>query len=177
MSDSELIELLRGKKPEAIDELLKKYGPLMKYIIDPILSDYREREECLSDITYRIWDKIDTFQISKGNFNTWISAIARNAAYNRAKTYRLKGDLQEIPEETASGDRSPEEEVLRKEKLERLHKAINKLSKKEKQLVYRKYFYLQSTEQIAAELGLTVRGVEGRLYRIKKRLRGEFDER
>lgn len=177
MSDSEIIELLRQKKPEAIDALLKKYGPLMKYIIEPILSDYREREECLSDVTYRIWDKIDTFQISKGNFNTWISTITRNAAYNRAKANKLKGEIQEIPEDTRSNERSPEEEVLRKEKLERLHKAINKLSKKEKQLVYRKYFYMQSTEQIAAELGLTVRGVEGRLYRIKKRLRGEFDER
>lgn len=176
MQDSELIRLLREKKPEGIDALLKNYGPLMKYIIEPILSDYREREECLSDVTYRIWDKIGTYDERKGNFNTWISAITRNAAYNRAKTYKLKGDLQEIPEETASGDRSPEEEVLRKEKLERLQKAINKLSKKEKQLVYRKYFYMQSTEQIAAELGLTVRGVEGRLYRIKKRLRGEFHE-
>lgn len=176
VSDSEIIELLRQKKPEAIDALLKKYGPLMKYIIEPILSDYREREECLSDVTYRIWDKIDTFQLSKGGFSTWISAITRNAAYNRAKANKLKGEFQEIPEDTKSNDRSPEEEILRKEKIERLHKAIDKLSKKEKQLVYRKYFYLQSTEQIAAELGLTVRGVEGRLYRIKKRLRGEFDE-
>ena len=97
-------------------------------------------------------------------------------AYNRAKAIKEKSDLQEISEDMASKERSPEEEVLRKEKIERLHKAIAKLSKKEKQLVYRKYFYLQSAEQIAAELGLTERAVEGRLYRIKKRLRGEFDE-
>ena len=114
MSDSEIIELLRQKKPEAIDALLKKYGPLMKYIIEPILSDYREREECLSDVTYRIWDKIDTFQLSKGGFNTWISAITRNAAYNRAKANKLKSEMQEIPEDTKSNDRSPEEEILRR---------------------------------------------------------------
>ena len=176
MSDSEIIQLLRTKSSEAISALLAKYEPLMKYIIEPILPDYREREECLSDVTYRIWDKIDTYEPSKGNFNTWISAITRNVAYNRAKANNAKGELLEIPEDTKSNDRSPEEEILRKEKIERLHKAIDKLSKKEKQLVYRKYFYLQSTEQIAAELGLTVRGVKGRLYRIKKRLRGEFDE-
>lgn len=34
-------------------------------------------------------------------------------------------------------------------------------------LVYRKYYYLQSTAQIAAELGLSPRAVEGRLYRLK----------
>lgn len=176
MQDSELIELLRSKKPEGLDLLSKNYGPLMKYIIEPILSDYREREECLSDVTYRIWDKIETYDERKGNFKTWISAITRNTAYNRAKSSRKSEELQEISEDLASGDRSPEEEVLRKEKLERLHSALNSLPKKDRQLVYRKYFYLQSTEQIAAELGLTVRGVEGRLYRIKKRLRGEFHE-
>lgn len=38
-------------------------------------------------------------------------------------------------------------------------------------LLYRKYYYRQSTAQIAAELGLTERAVEGKLYRLKKRLR------
>ena len=35
-------------------------------------------------------------------------------------------------------------------------------------LFYRKYYYLQPTAQIAAELGMTERAVEGRLYRLKK---------
>ena len=34
------------------------------------------------------------------------------------------------------------------------------------------YYYLQPTSQIASELGTTERAVEGRLYRLKKRLRG-----
>jgi RNA polymerase sigma-70 factor (ECF subfamily) len=38
-------------------------------------------------------------------------------------------------------------------------------------LFYRKYYYRQSTAQIAAELGMTQRSVEGRLYRIKQKLR------
>ena len=38
-------------------------------------------------------------------------------------------------------------------------------------MFYRKYYYLQSTAQIASELGMTVRAVEGRLYRLKKQLR------
>ena len=53
---------------------------------------------------------------------------------------------------------------------------LDELSVKDKILLYRKYYYMQSTEQIAAELGLTQRAVEGRLYRIKKKLRGKFDE-
>ena len=66
---------------------------------------------------------------------------------------------------------SPEEEVLRRERAAQLRRAVDALSNNERLLFYRKYYYLQSTAQIAAELGLTERAVEGRLYRLRGRLR------
>ena len=45
------------------------------------------------------------------------------------------------------------------------------LSVYERELFYRKYYYCQSTAQIAAELGITERAAEGRLYRLRQRLR------
>ena len=50
-------------------------------------------------------------------------------------------------------------------------RALARLGQIDRALVYRKYYYLLSTAQIAAELGMTERAVEGRLYRLKKRLR------
>ena len=52
--------------------------------------------------------------------------------------------------------------------------ALMQLSFQDRTLFYRKYYYLQPTAQIAAELGMTERAVEGKLYRIKKRLRGRL---
>ena len=52
-----------------------------------------------------------------------------------------------------------------------LQKAISTLTKDNQNLFYRKYYYMQSTSQIALELGLSERAVEGRLYRIKNKLR------
>lgn len=51
-----------------------------------------------------------------------------------------------------------------------LRRAIAALPPGERALIYRKYYYRQPTAQIASELGLSPRAVEGRLYRIKKRL-------
>ena len=45
---------------------------------------------------------------------------------------------------------------------------------RDRALFYRKYYYYQSTAQMAAGLGLTERAVEGRLYRIRKRLQKEL---
>ncbi|MBR6567822.1 MAG: sigma-70 family RNA polymerase sigma factor [Clostridia bacterium] len=55
-----------------------------------------------------------------------------------------------------------------------MQNALNKLSRKERELFYRKYYYLQSTAQIARELSATERAVEGKLYRIKRKLRREL---
>lgn len=52
-----------------------------------------------------------------------------------------------------------------------LERALTALPQRDRLLFYRKYYYRQSTAQIAAELGTTERAVEGRLYRIKKALR------
>lgn len=79
-----------------------------------------------------------------------------------------------IPEELVSKNRSPEEEIIYQERLTDMRNLLDELSAKDKILLYRKYYYMQSTEQIAAESGLTQRYVEGRLYRIKKKLRGKI---
>ena len=57
---------------------------------------------------------------------------------------------------------------------ERLERALASLSSRDRALFYRKYYYLQSTARIAAELGLTPRAVEGRLYRIRKGLQNKL---
>ena len=71
---------------------------------------------------------------------------------------------------------TPEQSVLQKEKNRNILRALSRLPKKERELFYRKYYYLQTTAQIARESGCTERAVEGRLYRLKKRLRRELKE-
>ena len=63
------------------------------------------------------------------------------------------------------------EALLQKDRREQLQTAIRSLGREEQQLFFRKYYYCQSTAQIAAELGITERAAEGRLYRLRQRLR------
>ena len=66
--------------------------------------------------------------------------------------------------------KTPEDHLIEKENLEELKKALNSLDRLEAQILLRKYYYMQETRQIGAELGLSERAVEGRLYRIKKKM-------
>ena len=64
--------------------------------------------------------------------------------------------------------------MLRRERIQALEQALNQLNRTDYLIFYRKYYYLQSTARIAAELGFSERAIEGRLYRIRKKLQKQL---
>ena len=164
MQEQEITALLAERREEGMDALLRHYGPLMRYVISGILQDPRDREECLSEAAMQVWEHIGQFSRQRGSWNAWLTAVARNTALNHARKNARHAGAEELTEHTAAGP-SPEEEVVRREREQELLEALGRL------LFYRKYYYLQTTARIAAELGMTERAVEGKLYRLKRRLR------
>lgn len=140
MHEQDMIALLQQHDERGMDALLLHCGPLMRYIIAPIVPNALDREECLSEASLRVWNKIAQFDAARGSWSAWLTAVTRNTALNFQRSAAL-------------------------------HNALARLGQNDRALFYRKYYYLQSTAQIAAELGMTERAVEGRLYRLKKRLR------
>lgn len=169
MREQEIIALLRARDERGAEELVRHYGPLMRYIIGPIVPDARDREECLSDAAMRVWEKIDRYDPERGGWNAWLTALTRNTALNRARRGRAEAD--DLPDGTPDPQPGPEELLLRQERREAVRRALDKLSQRERALFYRKYYYLQPTAQIARELGMSERAAEGKLYRLKRKLR------
>lgn len=171
VQEQEMIAQLLQKDERGMEALLLHYGPLMRYIIAPILPDPQDREECLSEVSMRVWSRVAQFDPARGSWTAWLTAITRNTARNYQRSAQHRPGTQAIPEGTPAPDDSPEEAILQAERSAAVHNALGRLSPGDRALFYRKYYYLQSTAQIAAELGMTVRSVEGRLYRLKKQLR------
>ncbi|MFU0832122.1 MAG: Sigma-70 family RNA polymerase sigma factor [Oscillospiraceae bacterium] len=171
MDEQEIIRSIRERNEQGVDELLRHYAPLMRYIIAPFLPNEQDREECLYEAAMRVWEKIDQYHSERGKWNAWLTALTRNTALNKARQ-RLSGkNAQALSEEMTSSEPTPEETILQRERKAAIQKAIGQLPPQSRTLFYRKYYYLQSTAQIASEMGMTQRAVEGRLYRLKKALR------
>lgn len=174
MEDVQLVHALQMQQDGAMEQFQTAYTPLLQYIIAPILTDERDREECLSDVLLRVWDSIDTFDPGKAALTTWLTHLTRNAALNRRRANERRregGILDETMPDAADG---PEQSLLKAETARMLWAAVERLGRKDRELFLRKYYYYQPTAQIAAELGLTVRAVEGKLYRIRKHLQSEL---
>lgn len=166
--DDKIVSLIKDRDEEGIKLLEQQYGKMIFYIVRSIIADNGDVEECVSDIYHKIWDKIELFNPIKGKFCTWLTAISRNTAVTKLKQreeVKLELDEQMASNETA------ESIAERNEQRIIIKRAVATLSSFERQLFYRKYYYMQSTEQIAAETGISLRAAEGRLYRIRKKLR------
>ena len=171
MQEKEIITLLRQRDEAGLSALAMQYGALIRYVAGPILRSESDREDCVQDVLLRIWEQIDGYDAEKGSWTAWITAIARNAAIDMTRRKGRDSAAEELPEDISTNEHNPEEQMLREERREQLAAALSALSPRDRALFYRKYYYLQSTAQIAAETGSTERAVEGRLYRIRRRLR------
>lgn len=161
--------MLLQRSDSALEQLQLHYGPLIRYIIAPILPDKSDQDEVFNDVLLRIWDRVDQFDPNRGNWVSWLSTLTRNTAIDRVR--KIKPVSIELTDAIPDSSPTPEQELLRKEQQKTLHTALGNLTYDEQILFYRKYYYRQSTAQIAAELGTTERAIEGRLYRIKQKLR------
>lgn len=169
MHEQEIIRQLIAQDERGIAALLQHYGPLLRYIISPILPDRLDQEECLSETILHVWRKINQFDRARGSWTAWLTAIARNAALQRAR--RHQPETAALSEELADQTPTPEEQILARERQQAVLHALERLPVSDRTLFYRKYYYCQPTAQIAAETGMSVRAVEGRLYRLKRKLR------
>ena len=163
MDPSAWMERLQQGDREALEPLLAHYEGMLRYIVSGVLSDPHRQEDCLAEVRLKLWEKREQYDPERSSPAT-VDPL-RSAQRHSAEA------LDEARPDPAPG---PEEQLLRKERAERLERALASLSSRDRALFYRKYYYLQSTARIAAELGLTPRAVEGRLYRIRKGLQNKL---
>ena len=175
MDDLEIVRLLCCHDERGMEALLRKYGGLIRYVVRGIVEDAHDAEECVSDVLLAMWQKAAGYSPERGSLKAYITAASRNAAISRSKAGKKRSVLEaELTDDCSEASETPESELLRREKAEKLKTAFGRLSGQERELFYRKYYYMQSMSRIAAEMGLSERAAEGRLYRIRKRLQTEL---
>lgn len=175
MDDRALLELLRRDGDAGMEALLARYAPLLRYVVSGVLRDRQEAEDCYSAVTELLWRRLGDYDPERGSLTAWLTAVARNTALNHLKAQLRRERHLAAPEETDSAaPDTPEDALLRREQADRLNAAIARLGETDRTIFYRRYYYLQPIAQIAAEMGMTERSAEGRLYRLRQRLRREL---
>lgn len=169
MQERKIIALLRERDQQGLHALLVHDGPLCDTSSLPFCGTLRSGRRSFRGDHAGLGE--NRYLSGGAGKLEWLASLARHAALNHARRISRHGGAEALSEDPPSPELTPEEVLLRQERQTALQAALGQLSAGERLLFYRKYYYLPSTAQIALELGLTERAVEGRLYRRKRQLR------
>ena len=81
---------LKDQDKDALSYVYDKYGAALYGIANRIVNDAEVSREVVQDVFLKIWNKIDSYDPSKGKFFTWMLNIARNEAINKIRSKEIK---------------------------------------------------------------------------------------
>lgn len=181
MDDQKIIELLFERREEVLGEVTAQYSRLYRGIVETVLGDPCDIEECANDVLLALWNSIPPNAPS--NLPAYICKIAHRTAidklrYNTSKkrNERYVVMLSELGECFPAGN----EEALNAQESGRIHEVLSafvkKLDPETKILFVRRYFYLESIGALAKRFEMTENHVSVKLYRARKKLKKEFEK-
>lgn len=182
LRDKKIIKLLQKKDEKGLSAFSEKYEKLLTYIATGILGNNKEDvEECVNDTYLKVWNHIDEFDLDKASLKTYSSVIVRNTAINRLrKISKMKGtaqkeELTDIVADYVDYRQNVEAKMVQKENMEALQSVIRNLKKKDREMVLRRYYYFQSSKEIAFYMGMSINAVDSKLSRLRKQMKQEYD--
>ena len=145
--------------------------PLTKFIIKAVGGKEDVIDEVLSETFIAAWKGWKTFK-HKSSYFTWLCRIALNkiADYYRDQVNRNSGIIiplfgnLDIPD---SKTLSPEEKIALSELRESVNNCLNLLPYEKRRLLWFRYWKDLSYTEMARIMNISVRAVEGKLYRAK----------
>ena len=115
LTEKEIVNMIYIRREAGMEELVRHYSPLVRYIIKPILENEHDREECMSDVMMSAWNNISQYNESRGSLSAWLTAIARNTALNRARNNKKHAENDELDEKMPSAPSVSEAQLRKKE--------------------------------------------------------------
>ncbi len=169
-----MIELFWARNEDAIAQTDAAYGKKLFRLADRILNDPEDAEESVSDTYLKTWEAIPPQRPT--HFYAFLAAICRNlslhkvdwkrAAKRRAEVVSLTEEMQLcIP------DIAQERQMQSRELGRILNTFLENLPRETRVIFLRRYWHMDTIEEIAQRYGITQSKVKMQLSRTRAKLR------
>lgn len=183
MQDEGIIELYFQRDERALLETTDKYGNYCKSIAQNIVKDEETAKECFNDTLYTSWNIIPPKRPNP--LRIFLGKITRNLSLRRwEKEHALKrggGEPDVAIEELA--ECLADEAARKAEQIEDslvIREVINNflagLSKQNRRIFVRRYWYMSSVKEIAKALSMTEGNVMTNLSRSRAKLKEALEK-
>jgi RNA polymerase sigma-70 factor (ECF subfamily) len=167
-----LVERCRAGDALAWEALVRGCQARVHGVALHYLRNSEEARDVAQDVFVRVYENLDAFDGAE--FLPWILRVARNACIDRLRRIKARPPLHDVPvedgPELAADAESPEERSGRQERRRLLHRALEGLSEKHREILLLKEIQGLTLEEIGGLLGLPVGTLKSRSHRARLEL-------
>lgn len=172
---TEIIESCRKGNARAFRILVLEYQERVFSVSLKMLCDEDEAKDAVQETFLRIWRRIGDYAPEKGNFSTWIYAIATRICLDRMKHRRR---WVALPEEELRFrplfDNGAERRLEAREWLGLVKVLASKLGRKQQTVFTLSALEGLSHEEIAQITGLSAEKIKGNLYAARQKIKEQL---
>ena len=178
MNDREIIALQRsGEYHKAFNAIVETYTERLYWHVRRFLCSHDDANDLVQDVFIKIWNALPSFK-GESQIYTWIYRIATNEALNVIRKHRFMSFIEFD---------SPTERLIKKidddpyfngDALQReLHKAIQRLTEKQRLVFNLRYFDEMKYEDISEITGTSVGALKTSYHHAYNKVKTELEER
>lgn len=171
IAEAELVARLKAKDKAALGYLYDHYSGALYGVIARIVIHEGIAQEILQDVFLKFWNKIDTYDASKGRLFTWMLNISRNQAIDKTRSKEISKDKKttDIQDSVSRVDlKSFQEQSV---DAIGLKEVLMELPPEQKFVVEHLYFKGYSQSELAEEFNIPLGTVKTRLRLAMQHLR------
>jgi len=173
MEDQAIIELYWNRDESAIQETDAAYGPRLHSLSQHILDSREDARECVNDTYLKTWESIPPQR--PNFFYAFLSKICRFISFDRLdwnNAAKRRADLVSLTEELERciPDNRTQQQLEARELGRILSAFIATLPGDSRLIFLRRYWHLDTTEEIAKNYGFSVSKVKTQLHRTRAKL-------
>ena len=180
-ADEYIIKLFFDRDRRAIEEADHKYGKYLLTVAYNILHNEQDGEECVNDTYLEAWHRIPPSE-PRNYLKAFLYKIVRAKSLNRIiHDHRLKrqayvDELTTELEQCIPSKSNIEDEMDGKVFADAVNRFILALSDEKRKVFVRRYFYMDTSSQIAERFGCSDNKVRTMLHRMRQELKSFLEK-
>lgn len=170
--DEELVERFARGDGSAFDRIVAKHQARVAALAYRLLGWSADVEDVVQEVFLSVLKGLPKFR-GQARFSSWLTRIV----INKCRTYRhrrllwLRWLAKDPPRPQVTSIASAEERTLDQETFERVHRAIQGLPMRYREVVVLRYLEEMPIEAMSDVLGTTTNTIQVRLHRARARLK------
>ncbi len=172
--DQLLFSLIQGND-EALKQLFFKYYDMLVRFAVPILKDQDMARDIVQEVFVKIWEKRSNLNQAT-RLRPYLFTSVKNACLNllrREERVQWTSESDEL-DSWSTPQEHVQAQIQEKDLNKALHRALDKLPPKCRQIFELRRFEELSNKEIAQELGISIKTIENQMTKALKLLRTEL---